>query len=363
MTPVDKRPSPISSPFDAALDELCRELASRADALDLAGDWPAEQLDLCRRYGVNRWFVAPPWGGLGWSDLDLMRGLMRLSSACLSTTFVLTQPLGVCRRLAASENHSLRDELLPRLSAGEVFATVGIAHLTTSRRHLDRPTLSARETERGYLLHGSIPWVSGAVRADYIVTGATCDDGRQILAVLPTSLPGFAASSPARLVGLTSTLTGGAECREVLLDRRWLLAGPVDNVLSGGGAGTGGLQTSALALGLAAAALDYLDGQAVKREELGSAAASLRGEHDQLESELVTLAAGGEGCSPDELRARANSLVLRATQGALTAAKGSGYVLGHPTGRWCREALFFLVWSCPQPVMAAALCELAGLSD
>jgi hypothetical protein len=26
-----------------------------------------------------------------------------------------------------------------------------------------------------------------------------------------------------------------------------------------------------------------------------------------------------------------------------------------------REALFFLVWSCPQPVMQANLCELAGL--
>ena len=46
--------------------------------------------------------------------------------------------------------------------------------------------------------------------------------------------------------------------------------------------------------------------------------------------------------------ARANSLVLRASQAALAAAEGTGYVVGHPAGRWCREALFFLVWSCPQ---------------
>jgi hypothetical protein len=25
--------------------------------------------------------------------------------------------------------------------------------------------------------------------------------------------------------------------------------------------------------------------------------------------------------------------------------------------------MFFLVWSCPQPVSAAHLCELAGLTD
>jgi hypothetical protein len=66
----------------------------------------------------------------------------------------------------------------------------------------------------------------------------------------------------------------------------------------------------------------------------------------------------------NELRSRANSLVLRATQASLVAAKGAGYLSGHPAGRWCREALFFLVWSCPQPVQDANLCELAaGFGD
>lgn len=353
----------VTSPDHPAFNDLCRELAAGADAVDEGGDWPAEQLALCRRYGVYRWFVGPQWGGAGWSDAELMRGLLRLSSACLATTFVLTQPLGVCRRLAATQNHALRDDLLPKLASGELFATVGIAHLTTSRRHLERPVLAARETSAGFVLDGSIPWVTGALRADYVVTGATCDDGRQILAVLPTNLPGFEARPAARLIGLSSTLTGGAECCEVLLDRHWLLAGPVENVLSGGGAGTGGAQTSALALGLAASAIEYLEREAQLRHDLAPAAASLRGEHTELEAQVIALASGQEGCSPDELRAQANSLVLRATQGALTAAKGSGYVLGHSAGRWCREALFFLVWSCPQPVMAAALCELAGLSE
>ncbi|HJT31666.1 MAG TPA: acyl-CoA dehydrogenase family protein [Pirellulales bacterium] len=353
----------IASPDDTLLTELCRELAVRADALDATGQWPAEQLELCRQYGVHRWFAAPEWGGTGWSELDLMRGFLRLSAACLATTFVLTQPLGVCRRLVAGENPELRDELLPRLAAGEVFATVGIAHLTTSRRHVARPVLAASRADGGFVLNGSVPWTTGAVQADYLLTGATCDDGRQILVVLPTELPGFSAAPPARLVGLSATCTGAAECRDVFVEQRWLLAGPEENVLASRGAGTGGAQTSALALGLTSAALDYLAREAERREDLTAAAASLREEYEQLETDLLALASGAGGCSADELRARANSLVLRATQGALTAAKGSGYVEGHPTGRWCREALFFLVWSCPQPVMAAALCELAGLGE
>lgn len=359
----------ITTPDDSELEDLCRELRSRADALDASGAWPAEQLDLCRLAGVNRWFVPTEWGGNGWSERDLARGLMRLGAACLSTAFILTQPVGVCRRLLVSENETARRELLPSLAAGEVFATVGISHLTTSRRHLARPMLAARETESGFLLDGVIPWVTGAGRADYLLTGATLDDGRQMLTMVPTDAAGFVVEPPARLVGLTSTHTGGARCHEVQVEQRWVLAGPMENVLSSGGAGTGGAQTSALAVALATSAIDFLEAEAVRRPDLTSPAESLRRERQQLESDILALVGGDRACDvagvpkADDVRARANSLVLRSTQAALAAAKGSGYVLGHPAGRWCREALFFLVWSCPQPVTSAALCELAGLSD
>jgi len=354
--------STIVSPDDPTLEDLCQALAERADALDVAGTWPSEQLALCRQAGVFGWFVPSEWGGTGWNDFDLLRAYLKLSAACLSTTFVLTQPHGACRRIVASENDDLKARVLPGLAQGDRLATVGISHLTTSRRHLARPVLAARADGDGFILEGTIPWVTGAVEADLIVTGATCDDGRQILALLPTGAPGVTPLAPAQLVGLTSTRTGEVRCEGVKLGGEWLLDGPVEGVLTRGrGAGTGGLQTSALAIGLASAAIGYLQRQATERPDLVPAAAALRGEHRELEAELLALAAGTPAASYDDLRSRANSLVLRAAQGALAAAKGSGYVAGHPVGRWCREALFFLVWSCPQPVMAAALCELAGL--
>jgi alkylation response protein AidB-like acyl-CoA dehydrogenase len=355
-------PSTISSPDDPAFDDLCRELAERADALDASGAWPSEQLALARRAGVLGWFVPGEWGGADWSEHDLLRAYLKLSSVCLSTTFVLTQPHGACRRIVACDNERLKAEVLPTLARGECLATVGISHLTTSRRHLARPMLAVRPEGSNFILDGTIPWVTGGVRADYIVTGATCDDGRQVLALLPVKLPGVTPREPARLVGLTSTCTGEVHCDAVRLSNDWLMAGPIERVLSQGrGAGTGGLQTSALAIGLASAAIGYLDAQSVARAELRPAAEALGEERRALECELFALAAGAPGASQDDLRWHANSLALRAAQGALSAAKGSGYVVGHPVGRWCREALFFLVWSCPQGVVDAALCELAGL--
>lgn len=356
------QPPKITSPDGRPLDELCQQLAGMSTQLDGPGCWPEEQLRLCGQYGVYEWFLEPEWGGQGWGGVDVVQGYQRLSAACLTTTFIITQRTGACRRIAQSENELLKEKLLPPLARGDAFATVGISHLTTSRRHLSRPVLRAQEMDEGFRLNGFSPWVTGAKHAETVVTGGTFSDGRQVLLAVPMDLPGIAVPEPPELVGLTSSHTGEVRFSEVVVPRERLLAGPVENVMAQGvGAATGGLQTSTLAVGLAAAAIGYLEEESAKRPDLNQPLGALRSEYLALQNDLLALAGGVEICTTDQLRQRANSLVLRATQAALFAAKGTGYVIGHPAGRWCREALFFLVWSCPQSVMQANLCELAGI--
>ncbi|MCI0357282.1 MAG: acyl-CoA/acyl-ACP dehydrogenase [Planctomycetaceae bacterium] len=354
----------VHSPDDPTLDELCEKLAALAPELEAADAWPREQLDLCAGAGVFQWFMSTPWGGQQWSEADLLRGYVKLAAACLTTTFVITQRMGAANRIAASDNDSVQQTLLPNLLTGCSFATVGISHLTTSRQHLARPVLQAEETTAGFVLDGYSPWVTGAEFAQHIVLGATLADRRQVLVAMPVDLKGVRIERAPQLVGLSASRTGPVHLDRVLVERRWLLAGPVPEVMKqGAGARTGGLQTSALAIGLATAAIGYLRSQSHKRSDLTDPADSLEAERNELENAMLALASGIAVCTSDELRRRANSLALRSSQAALAAAKGAGYVAGHPAGRWCREALFFLVWSCPQPVVAANLCELAGLNE
>ncbi|MCH7861192.1 MAG: acyl-CoA/acyl-ACP dehydrogenase, partial [Proteobacteria bacterium] len=137
-------------------------------------------------------------GGQQWSDVDVTRGYLRLSAACLTTTFIITQRTGACLRIAGSDNQTVKERLLGPLAAGESFATVGVSHLSTSRRHLAKPVLEARETDRGYVLDGYSPWVTGADHADVIVIGAVLADGGQVLLALPTRLPGVEIPPPPR---------------------------------------------------------------------------------------------------------------------------------------------------------------------
>jgi alkylation response protein AidB-like acyl-CoA dehydrogenase len=359
----------IVSPSGEKLIDLCRELKARSAGLDTSGEWPAEQLRLCGQYGVYQWFLEPAWGGQAWNETDVVQGYLALSAACLTTTFIITQRTGACRRIAACGNESLKSRLLPPLARGDTFATVGISHLTTSRRHLRHPVLTAERTREGYILNGYSPWVTGAQAAESIVLGAQLVEAgeptdKQLLFALPTNVAGVRIDPPAQLVGLSASHTGPAQLDQVHVSDEWLIAGPAENVMASGlGAATGGHETSTLAVGLAGAAIDFLGEQAERRAELSAPYRALQAEREQVLADLLAIAAGDSPCTREVLRSRANSLVLRATQASLSAAKGTGYVVGHPAGRWCREALFFLVWSCPQPVANRNLCELAGIES
>lgn len=348
----------------AEMDTFCDALFAQSSSLDSPDDWPGDQLTECGHSGVFRWFVPKAFGGEGWSDSDIVRGHLRLSAACLTTTFVLTQLTGALRRIVASQNSELRARLLPELLSGESIATLGISHLTTSGQHKKQPALTATETNNGFVLNGFSPWVTGAKYAQYLVIGASLEDGRQLMTVVPADAEGVEFVQPAELVALSASQTGAVKFNETFVSRDWLLAGPVEGVMKQGiGGATGGLQTSTLALGLATAAVDFIREESRQRPELAGAVDQLRADVDSSIEELLALADGTaeDTVSAGSLRVKSNSLVLRATQAALVAAKGRGYVVGHPAGRWCQQALFFLVWSCPQPVLAANLCELAGI--
>jgi alkylation response protein AidB-like acyl-CoA dehydrogenase len=321
--------------------------------------WPAESWEAMSRAGVPAWCIPPAYGGQGRFGTDLLEGYEALAGACLTSCFILSQRDAACRRLRDSGHEALCRELLPPLALGETFATVGLSQLTTSRQHV-QPSLSARLTPDALLLDGSIPWVTGAGHADHFIIGAVLEDGRQILAVLPARVPGVRLGLPLDLMALQGSLTAEIRCEKVALDRRWILAGPAEKVLAPGRGGSGGLETSCLALGLAGAAVAYLFQEAAARPELRLPAERFEQARENIRADLHRLAReGGTAETAGALRARANSLVLRATQAALTAAKGTGFLLQHPAQRWARQALFFLVWSCPGPVARATVESLA----
>ena len=187
---MTKRISHIQHPDDVALDELCDELSELASNLETDDAWPARQLEQCGRHGVFEWFVPKELGGQGWSEVDLVRGYLRLE-----------------RRLPDHDvyHHPAYGRVSPHCAGGQPVGAAGVlarADQRTTIRDGGRvalddepppfgaPVLSAEILAGSVVLDGYSPWVTGAEYARWIVIGATVDDGRQVLVVVPRHLPG-----------------------------------------------------------------------------------------------------------------------------------------------------------------------------
>jgi len=348
FTPGCTHPDPV------AVESLCDGLAVMATRTAKIGPWQSGAFASLASSGALAGFIPTDGGGTAATEPALLELLAAIAEHCLTTALVLSQWASACRIIAAGPA-DLRAARLPPLARGETPTTVGLSQLSTSRRHLAAPVLTASKSRDGWRLNGLCPWVTGGIACDTIVTGAMTDSGEQLFFVVPTTAAGLDIAPPMHLLALSGSLTSSVRFQSVE---------PATVIVpaAGGGVRAGGLATTALAAGAARAAIAIVASEAGTRPELAPIAASLRTEADDLSQQLTAAATNTiESADRDRLRAQANSLVVRAAQAALTAAKGAGFVVGHPAERLMRESLFFLVWSCPQSVSSAVMCELAGL--
>jgi len=305
--------------------------------------------------GVLAAFVPADHGGTAADEPRLLEALADMATTCLTTALAVSQWAAAVRIIAGGPL-AVRAALLPTLARGDGFTTVGISQITTSRQHLGRPVLLASRDSGGWRLDGVCPWVTGADASDTIVTGAATPDGDQLFFVVPTDAAGVVIDPPMDMLALTGSRTSAVHFNG---------ARPSHAIEPSGqqAARTGGLATTALALGSARAAVEVVQREAGCRADLTPIGASLEDELASLFTRLQRAARDGIALADrDALRGDATSLVLRAAQTALTASKGAGFVRGHPAERIARESFFFLVWSCPQSVSSALLCEWAGVS-
>ncbi len=306
-----------------------------------------------------RWALGREFGGDQLSPLEIHLRYEAIASASLATALILSQRDSAAGMIDGADSESLRRELLPGLAANEIFSTVGIAQLTTSRQG-GPPALTAEPAGNGYRLEGLIPWATGADHCDFLVAGAAIQtpSPAQILFVLPTDLPGVTVEPPTPMVALSASRTTSIRCTNVPLANRWILSGPKERALAGRKKGLA-IGQSFLAMGLCRSALDLIaahdsDRARQMRQRLGNQLDLLRAR--------VLLYAQAE--SPDllegpRLRGACNDLAVRITHSVVALYKGTALLTSHPAQRLAREAMFLLVWSCPDPVIDCTV-ELLG---
>lgn len=348
--------SDVADPLAGVLAGIRR----RATLLDQSGAWPGEDLALLADAGVMGWGVSGAFGGDGKSALDIHLGYERIAAASLSVALILSQRDSAIGLLESALPAPIASELLPKLASNQVFATIGIAQLTTSRQG-GAPALRATADKDGWRLNGVIPWATGAAKSDWIVIGAATENNQQILIALPMAAAGVQIEPPLPLVALRSSWTGQITLDNVRIDPRLVLRGPAEKVL-GNRKNSLPLGQAFLALGLCRGGLDLI----AEHYSEGARAAQGRFESQfvNLRDEIIALSQPGRdadatAASP-RIRGQCSDLALRIVHSSVALYKGSALLSDHPAQRLAREAMFLLVWSCPSPVIE---CTVDLLSE
>jgi alkylation response protein AidB-like acyl-CoA dehydrogenase len=318
-----------------------------------------------RVLGENSWLalqVSPEFGGAGMSSIDYHRFQVLVARYSGALAFLQTQHQSAAALLAASENRLLQQEYFPGMARGKRLVGLGFSQL---RRR--ETIIKAVPVTDGYMLTGTVPWITGCGVFDDFIIGATLSDGRELYGVLPLQNQQQDAggklelSSPLELMAMRSTNTVTAK-----LDNYWLSSDLLVAIQERGAISRRSqknvLHHGFFALGCAYAGLDCVAASFGKHEStlVRELWASLEQEVSQCDRAMFA-AISDDLINYEQklpLRAKAIELAVRCAHAAVIVSGGTASLQDSTAGRIYREALLFSVFGQTFDVMEASLVRL-----
>ncbi|MEC4807102.1 MAG: acyl-CoA dehydrogenase family protein [Jaaginema sp. PMC 1079.18] len=305
--------------------------------------------------------------GAGLNPLQFASFQIAIARYSGALAFLQTQHQSAGSMLANSENTLLQQEFLPLMAKGKIGMGVGFSQL----RRLGAPLMKAQVTATGYILDGTVPWITGYGFFEYFTVGALLPTGEAVYGVVPFRDSGtengeISFSQPLELLAMNSTQTVTAQVKQWhLRGDRVVMVTPPDAIHQRDRANV--LKHSFFPLGCARAGLDLLKAQYARKalSSIQKACQSLQRELNDCQEAIFQALQQTPNSRFFEhhlqLRAWAINLAQRCAQGAAIAASGKANLKSNPQERIYREALMFSVFGQTEAVLEASLAQLLRL--
>lgn len=299
-------------------------------------------------------------GGAGFSKLDY--GLWQIAIARYSgaLAFLQTQHQSAGLFFTSSHNQTLQQAYLPYMATGEKLVGVGFSQL----RRPGKPLVIAKATETGYLISGTIPWITGGnIFTDFILGGILAD-GRELYAVVPLrnvrqpTGGKIKLSTPMNLTAMSATNTVSAELNDWFLESdRVVTIKPANSIHDNSRQNI--LSHAWFPLGCAYSALKIIQHN-YQRKQLTFILETqkfLQAKADDYRKQAMERVTSEKATYEDKLQLRSQiiDLAFRCAQAAIISASGAGNKIANDAGRVYREALMFGVSGQTTDVMEASL--------
>jgi alkylation response protein AidB-like acyl-CoA dehydrogenase len=331
-----------------------RELKPLTVNIDLEGYYPEEIL---RKLGLVGAFRHHLPAARPDAEIDMgaaIQAMSVISHECLSTGFA-TWCQDTCGwYLQNAENDALRDLWLPKIASGEVLGGTGMSNTMKAFAGIESLRLSGKRVEGGYLVNGSLPWVSNL--GDQHVFGTLFalegETNRSVMALVDCASEGFSLRLSAHFMALEGTRTFACIFENVFIADEMIIDHDGAAFLRRARSGIVMLQYG-MGVGNIQACIDLCH---QVEPLLGHVNCYLDDRPDQLQEELddaveAALALAEEPFESSneffrevlQLRLTAGELAIRASQSAMLHSGAKGYLRAAPAQRKLRESYFVAI--------------------
>lgn len=326
-------------------------LAQRAQAID-EGAYPEDLLRQLAAVGAMGAHIDQP--GQPGNYMATIAAMAEAGKVCGATAFMMWCQSVCALYMDASANPALKGERLSAHLAGANLGGTGLSNPMKSFAQIENFLLKATPVEGGYVVNGTLPWVSNLASDHYFgaIASVAGQQGQEVMFILSCDAPGVTLKGCPKFSGMEGTGTYAVQCKDLFIGANDIVASPARPYIRNIRAAFVMLQCG-IAAGIVQGAIDSM--WAVE-DQLGHVNQFLDDRPDQLQAELDDLLArvaelaktpydSSDAFFLDVLTARVDGgeLCLRAANSALMHQGARGYLMNSPVQRRVREAQFVAI--------------------
>lgn len=321
--------------------------------IDRQGLYPEDFLRKLGAIGGLGAAVSVEYGGAGFGlgvQNDITTAVAR---ECGSTAFLVWCQTACAGYLLNAPNQAVRDRYLRPIINGELFAGTGMSNAVKHLSGIERIHLKAVREGKGYVINGSLPWVSNIGPGHLAVVVAAIENEGYVMLAVHCDAHGVSLHDCPDFSGMEGTRTSNIRFKDALVGDDDVLAHAAQFdtyfqrikpgfILAQTGMGFGIIEASLKTIResniVTAHVNQYLDDQ---EDDLAADYAQLRAHAHSVATQVHA----GQAASLDVLNVRAatSELTLRAANSAILHAGAKGYLMRHPAQRRLREAVFVAI--------------------
>ena len=347
-------------------------LAQQVYAID-RGTYPEAVLKQLAATGAMSAHLTQADGTAGDYGLAIA-AMAEASKVCGATGFMMWCQAVAGLYMQASGNPALNGERLAQHIAGQSLGGTGLSNPMKSFAQIEALLLKATPVEGGYLVNGTLPWVSNLAADHYFgaiaaVSTEDSDAKHEIMFMLQCKAPGVTLKGCPEFSGMEGTGTYSVHCKDLFVGSSDLVAAPAKPFIARIRGGFVLLQCG-MAAGIIQGAIDSMwavEGQLGHvNQYLEDRPADLQAELDALIARVMKLAETPLDTSIDyfinvlDARCHGAELCLRAANSALLHQGARGYLMQSAVQRRVREAQFVAIVT---PAIKHLRKEMERLSD